>query len=100
MTVSDTRINEAKSMLISQGYIVLKQKSYQSAQERQRVAESVAYNAVADLKATQRWAETTLHNEIRDLMARCTFLYGAARAHGATVDELRGSWLSCPECGS
>lgn len=46
-------------------------------------------------------------------MARCTYLYGTARAKGATADELAGGWtvvgtdlptevcttMACRECG-
>lgn len=68
-------IDAAKTLLAQHDYVVLKTKSYRAAQE-------------------------TLHNEIRELMARCTFLYGAARAAGASVDELAGGWatagINCP----
>lgn len=99
MTISDTRINEAKAILTQSGYVVLKQKSYQRAQERQRIAECYRRSAEEEVASVRTWAQEA-YQQTRDLMARCTFLYGAARAHGATMDELRGSWLSCPECGS
>lgn len=85
-------IDAAKALLKLNDYVVLKAKSYRAAQRRQAIAESNAQHDREDAEHTQRWAETTLHNEIRDLQARCTFLYGMARAKGATVDELRGGW--------
>ena len=95
-------IDDAKKLLADNGYVVLKEKSYRQAQERQRVADALRVAAEEWRMSTQRWAEVTLHNEIRELMARCTFLYGEARAHGATVEELAGGWkttgVNCPNC--
>lgn len=81
-----------KTLLTANGYVVLKAKSHRAAQERQRVAEAYARSDREDAERTRYWAQTTLHNEIRDLQARCTFLYGMARAKGATVEELAGGW--------
>lgn len=95
-------IDAAKSLLEGNGFVVLREKSYRQAQERQRIAEALRSAAEEWRMSTQRWAEVTLHNEIRELMARCTFLYGEARARGATVEELRGGWvttgINCPNC--
>jgi len=88
----DQAIAKAKNLLTQHGYVVLKAGSYRQAQERQRVAEALRKSAEEDAAHTRAWAETTLHNEIRDLMARCTFLYGAARARGSTVEDLAGGW--------
>ncbi|MHC9292017.1 hypothetical protein ACRCUN_06090 [Mycobacterium sp. LTG2003] len=85
-------ITDARLLLESYGYVVLREKSYRQAQERQRVAEALRRAAEDDARSARRWAQETLHNEIRDLYARCTFLYGAAIARGATADELRGAW--------
>jgi hypothetical protein len=99
------RLDAAKTLLTQHGYVVLKAKSYRAAQQRQHIAEAIAKYADDQQESTRRWAQTTLHNEIRELMARCTFLYGTARAHGATVEELRGGWattgigINCPTCG-
>jgi hypothetical protein len=38
--------------------------------------------------STRRWAESCLDEE-RCLRDRLTFVYGVARAHGATVEDLR-----------
>lgn len=83
------------------GYVVVREKSYRQAQERQRIAECRARNSTEWRESTERWARTDLHNEIRTLYARVTALYGAARAHGATAEELANlSWptagINCP----
>lgn len=93
-------IAEARQLLESNGYVILRAKSYRQAQERHRVAEALRRAAEEYRESTQRWAQTTLHNEIRELYARCTFLYGMAMAKGATAAELAGGWtttgINCP----
>lgn len=105
-------IDAARKLLVANGFVVHKAKSWRQLIERVRVAEVMERHAEEYRESTQRWAETTLHNEIRDLQARCTFLYGEARAKGATADELSGGWapaginlptersttVKCPEC--
>jgi hypothetical protein len=88
----DSVIESAKAALKAAGYVVHKEKSWRQLLERVRVAECLRKAAEEYRESTQRWAETTLHNEIRDLQARCTFLYGMARAKGATINELAGGW--------
>lgn len=88
----DSAIDAAKALLKLNDYVVLKAKSYRQAQERQRVAEAYAKADREDAQRARYWAQTTLHNEIRDLQARCTFLYGVARARGASAEELQGGW--------
>lgn len=85
-------IDCAKALLVANGYVIHKAKSWRQLIERVRVAEALQCSAEEYRQSTQEWAQTTLHNEIRDLMARCTFLYGMARAKGATVEELVGGW--------
>ena len=78
-------------MLEAAGYVILKARSYRQAQERQRVAEALrayAQRHEADLRA---WMERDVFPRERYMTDRCTFLYGVARAHGATVEELGGS---------
>jgi hypothetical protein len=93
-------IESAKDLLAQYDYVVLKAKSYRAAQQRQAIARAEAKFERAEAESTERWARTTLHNELRDLQARCTFLYGAAMAHGATAEELAGGWtvsgVNCP----
>lgn len=85
-------IDKAKAFLTHHGYVVLKEKSYRLAQERQRVAEVYRKCAEEDAQRARTWAQTELHNDIRDLYARCTYLYGVARAKGASAEELSGGW--------
>jgi hypothetical protein len=85
-------IDAAKNLLSQHDYIVHKNKSWRQLIERVRVAEALRNAAEQHEKHTRRWAQTELHNQIRDLQARCAFLYGAARAHGASIEELAGGW--------
>lgn len=75
--------------LEADGFVVLRAKSYRQAQERQRVSEALRRSAWEQVESTRRWAETAFAEQ-RRLSDRLTFVYGVARAHGATVDELRG----------
>ena len=92
----DTRMPTAREVEIARaimeraGYVVLKAKSYRQAQERQRIAECYRDREIEAADSARAWARDCL-NEERRLRDRCTFLYGAARAHGATVEELRGT---------
>lgn len=82
-------IDEAKALLEASGYVVLKAKSYRQATERQRVAEALRRSEQEAAQHARAWALQCLNGE-RSLARRCEFLYGVARAHGATVEELRG----------
>ena len=75
--------------LEAEGYVVLRAKSYRQAQERQRVAEALRRAAEERVEGTREWAMQAFAEQ-RRLSDRLTFVYGVARAHGATVDELRG----------
>lgn len=83
-------VDDAKAFLKEAGYVVLKEKSYRQAQERQRVAECYKESEIRAAESARAWARDCLAEE-RRLRDRCTFLYGAARAAGCTVEELRGS---------
>lgn len=88
---TDREISIAKQILTASGHVVLKAKSYQHAQERQRVAQALAEWETRERRSIQRWAYDELCPEIRSLRERVTFLYGAARAAGCTVEDLSGS---------
>jgi hypothetical protein len=75
--------------LEAEGYVVLRAKSYHQAQERQRVAEALRRSAEEQVEATREWAAQAFAEQ-RRLAERCTFLYGAARARGASDAYLRG----------
>lgn len=81
-------VGDAKQFLKQRGYVVLKEKSYRQAQERQRVAECYKESEIRAAESARSWARNCLDEE-RRLRDRCTFLYGAARAAGCTVKELR-----------
>lgn len=83
-----TQIERAKLTLQAAGYVVLRSKSYRQAQERQRIAEALKQCAEEDRESTRRWAEGAF-DEQRRLSDRLTFVYGVARAHGATEKDLR-----------
>lgn len=71
------------------GYVVLKEKSYRQAQERQRVAEALRASEEQAAEHARAWAHGCLMEE-RRLRDRLSFVYGVAKAHGATDEELRG----------
>lgn len=71
------------------GYAVVKAPSHRRAQERQRIAEARAEYAAQDADKTRAWAVDCLTEE-RRLRDRLTFVYGVARARGATIEELNG----------
>jgi hypothetical protein len=81
-------LDDALETVRAAGYVAIREKSYRAAQERQRLA-----HARADWEADRRadvdnWARTDLLARERRLADRLTFVYGVARAHGATDEEL------------
>jgi hypothetical protein len=78
-----------REILERAGYVVIKAKSYRAAQERQRIAECQMRCAEEDATHARAWAINCLDEE-RRLGDRLTFVYGVARAHGATIEELSG----------
>lgn len=87
--MSSDHIDDAKDTLRSAGYVVLKEKSYRQAQERQRRAECYQDAAEQARDSASAWARDCLTEE-RRLRDRLLFVYGVARAKGATVEELAG----------
>jgi len=83
-------IEEALETVRHEGYVVLKEKSYRQAQERQRIAEALKLAAEDRIESVEAWARGALAEE-RRIRDRLTFVYGVARAHGATIEELSGS---------
>ncbi len=82
-------IAEGRNLLESYGFVVLREKSYRQAQERQRVAECYRDREIEAAESARHWARNCLDEE-RRIRDRCTFLYGAARAAGCSVEELSG----------
>lgn len=85
----DPNVAKAKDYLTERGYVVLREKSYRAAQERQRVAECMRESEQERREGVERWARNCCDEE-RRLRDRLTFVYGVARAHGASVADLSG----------
>jgi hypothetical protein len=83
-----TDIDDAKALLVANGYVVLKAKSHREAQLRRRVTEARARWADDDAEHARDWARKCLDEE-RRLRERLTLVWGLAVEHGATLDELR-----------
>lgn len=81
----------AKDILKRAGYVVVREKSYRQAQERQRVAEALKVDAQERAASQDKWWRTEILPELFQYRDRVTFLYGAARAAGCTAEELAGS---------
>ena len=88
MSAPTDEVRAARELLEANGYVVLRAKSYRQAQERQRVAQALLAAEKQCSEGTRQWAADA-HREQRRLADRLTHVYGVARAHGATVDELR-----------
>ena len=88
--MSAEAVDRAKATLEALGYVVIKAKSYRAAQERQRISECMRVMAKEDAEHARAWAINCLDEE-RRLCDRLTFVYGVARANGATIEELSGS---------
>lgn len=82
-------IARAKRVLEESGHVVLREKSYRAAQQRQAIAQAERQWAINERQSQDLYCQS-LHAEIRDLRARCTYLYGVARAKGATAEVLAG----------
>ena len=70
------------------GYSVIRQRTYARLLERVRVAEALREAERDHRKDSQEWARREC-DEQRRLSDRLTYVYGVARAHGASVDDLR-----------
>lgn len=85
--LNPTLVEKAKALLERNGFVVLREKSYRQAQERQRVAEALRQMERENAEHSRKWAVNCLDEE-RRLRDRCTYLYGLAARHGATDEEL------------
>lgn len=82
-------VEDAKQFLKQHGYVVLKEKSYRQAQERQRTADIMRESAEERAASQDRWWREEILPELFAYRDRVTFLYGQARAAGCTVEGLR-----------
>jgi hypothetical protein len=87
--------DEALALAKANGYVVLKETSYRRAQERQRIAQVIAEDERRRRESAEEWARGCLYDE-RRIAERLTFVYGVARAHGATVEELGADPITRP----
>lgn len=85
----DLALQRALEVVKGAGYVVLKEKSYRAAQERQRIAECQREYAEENRERSDAWARDCLAEE-RRLRDRVTFVYGVAQKFGATREDLRG----------
>lgn len=72
-----------------EGWVILRAESVRQAAERAALARHRQQWAEDEADHARQWARDSLQAE-RRLADRCTFLYGAARARGATVEDLAG----------
>jgi hypothetical protein len=82
-------LTNALALVHAAGYVTVRAKSYRQAQERQRVAEARLACELEQRESTERWAGRAF-DEQRRLADRLTFVYGEARARGASADDLAG----------
>jgi hypothetical protein len=82
-------VDEAKQLLAEAGYVVLREKSYRAAQERQRIAQCMEEMERDRREGVEKWARDCCQEE-RRIRDRLTFVYGVARAFGASVADLSG----------
>lgn len=80
-------VEAAKALCEEHGYVVIKAKSYRAAQERQRIAQIRLEDSQERVASIDAWARAG-YDELRRLRDRLTFVYGVARAFGASVEDL------------
>jgi hypothetical protein len=87
----------AKAFLERSGYVVLKAKYHRAEQERRRIARIRMDDAMERVVQIDAWARSVCMEE-RRVRDRLTFVYGVARAHGASVKELTQETALCDGC--
>ena len=86
-SVHTARLESARETLEHEGYVVLKKKSYEDTQRKRQRAEALLSAETQHQKGLYAWMDQHFAEE-RRLRDRLVFVYGVARAHGATVAEL------------
>lgn len=81
------RVQQAKQVLEASGYVCIKQRSYVALMQRLAVARYEARWERRERESYRSWAEET-GREMVQLRDRISFLYRAARAAGATIEDL------------
>lgn len=92
--LTGSNVDAARRVLANAGYVAIKDSSYRKSQERVRAAEQRAEYAKEEAASQRDWVERELLPRERHLSDRLTFVYGVARAHGATVQELQGDLIT------
>jgi len=82
------KVDAALEIVRDAGYVAIREKSYRAAQERQRLARCEADWERSRREGVEKWARDCC-NEDRRVRDRLTFVYGVARAFGASVEDLR-----------
>lgn len=85
----DAALVAALDLVRSHGYVAIKERSYQAAQTRLAVLRSQLEWEQQRVVGFEAYARG-LGEETSRLRDRVEFVYGVARAHGATVEDLAG----------
>jgi hypothetical protein len=82
-----SKINEAKALLEAEGFVVLRAKSHANTLERARTDRVLREAAERHEASNMKWVREQ-EAEHRRLYGRCSYLYGLAKALGATDEQL------------
>lgn len=88
--MAEMAVKDARLLLERNGYVVVKSATYRNTQEQRRAAEWRCEAKELDAEHARTWALDCLTSE-RRTVDRLLYVYGVARAHGATVEELSGT---------
>jgi len=80
-------VKDARAVLESAGYVVVKGRTYRGWQERVRIADALREAERERRESTERWAHGAF-DELRRVDRRLAFVYGEARAAGCTIEQL------------
>lgn len=80
-------LQRALALVKSSGFVAVTAKSYRASQGRQRIAKCMELAERDRREGAEAWARDCCAEE-RRVRERLTFVYGVARAHGASVREL------------
>lgn len=84
-----TDLEAALALVRASGYVAIKEKSHRAAETRHAVARAQLADARAEVERVEAWARRALDGEAR-ARVRTEFVYGVARRHGVSVEELTG----------
>lgn len=81
-------LTAAMDIVHAAGFVTVRTRSYYQAQERQRTAKTRATCEAEARARTELWAQQAFKEQAR-LADRLTYVYGAARAAGLSIEDLR-----------